>query len=375
MGQFTSSTSLVKKPSVSETLRILAAHEKPFLALFMNPTPTGTKADPDVKQHKHEWVEKKLKAGKDILNAALDSSATSVVTRLEYVNYIAGKSYITIDDEVMAVTAASLSSSIWTLTVTRGALGSTAATHAAGSPVLVENIYTEGADASDYETNTGVKNYNFTQIFRSDINMTGTAQAEETYGNESKISTQVAETIPNLFVQLENSMRSAIRYESGTTRKMGGLPYFVTSGMTKNSAGNKFDLDVLANDVESLLQQGVDPSDLMMAAGNNVRASIGDLKAEIIRESMTIKELNFNLETLVVPGSQKVKIAPYTPVIGANEYYLFPRKSLQIKFLRPLVTEKLAKVGDSDRMMVLMEPTLEANGWALGGALRRTGVA
>ncbi len=377
MSTISSYTSGVKITSVSKLMQTLAYRDNRFISLFINPTPAGTKKDPNIKDPQaHKWVNERLNSARGILSANIAADATTVYVDNKYMNFVANKSYISIDDEVIAVTAATLNSNTWTLTVTRGALSTTAAAHKAGSLVKVQRLWAEGEDAANYDNDKGEFNTNVCQIFRTDVKITGSAEATKTYNNENSLERQVIQKIPALFQQMENACFNAnAPYSSSDNRIMAGLPYYVAADMKKDNGNNAFSLDQLADDVEELAFNGVNPENLFLVAGRGVLASINAYKENIVRENMKIRDLDFNLSTIVVPGKNKVTLAPLCNAVNPNEYYLFDKDSVQFKFFRALETKELAITGDSSRKMVVSEATLECHNWAQGGALRRINVA
>jgi hypothetical protein len=359
-----SAASTVLKPSRADVVHQIAYHESPFLAMFMNPKPEGTQYDPEVKHTTHKWTELPLGSVRDKLKVAMTSSGTTnvaVYTQEENVHYVANRSYIIIDDEVLLVTAASKDSPFtqWTLTTTRAQLSTTAAAHKAGTDIL------------------GTENSNYCQIFRTDIKMSGTAQAVQTYTKETDIMKQIAWKMPVLMQMLETALANpAAKYDSGAgVRFMGGFPAYVSSGMTLDAGGQAFNLNTFDEDVERLCDKGVKDNDLVIVMGGNVRRKLNELKANLIQESMKVKELDFNLTSIVTAHNRTVKIAPPTSrIVKPNEYYIFPKNSVAIKFLRAYQREKLGKLGDADRYMLVMEATAEFHNWQQGGALRRKNV-
>lgn len=363
-------------------LRKLANHHRPVLSMFIA-NPANTPSDPSVKATQHKWVDKQLKSRRAKLAADIDSSTITVTldgAALGLITTAATDYYsiIKIGDEIIKVASAVLSNETWTCTCTagRGFMSSTAASHTAGDPVQLINVFKEGGDAGAYDINLGTEVYNYTQIVRTEYALSGTAQAIQTYGNELDLSTIRAEAIPTLLQEMENALFSPVRYDSGSgIRVMGGFPYFTLSSMTQDSAGNKFSLKTFAEDVDLILEKGVDASNLLMIAGSNVLTTLADKKAEIVQETMKIRELDYQLFKLTVPGNHSVKVAEWAPVLDPNEYYLFPMDAVKVKFLRPLAKETIAKTGDSDKEMLISEFTTEFHGFQKGGALRRINVA
>ncbi|MEA3272429.1 MAG: DUF5309 family protein [Patescibacteria group bacterium] len=369
----------ILKPSRADIVHQIAYMDAPFLAMFMNPSPKGTKRDKAVKFTKHYWNEMPLKNARDKVHTALAASATTLYTSEEHTHYIANKSYITVDDEVMKVTAVgAYSSGKRALTVTRAQLSTSDVAHKAGANILIANHWSEGDTSNtDYLTNAGTEDYNYTEIFREDFKITGTAKAVETYTEETEIKKQILWALPQLIQQLETALaRPSSRSDDGAgSRWMGGFPSFVTSSMTKDATGQAFNLNTFDEDIEELIDTGANRSDLVMACGGGVRRKLNEMKASVVRETMKIRQFNYNLDSIVTAHNRTVKIAPPSSrVIKPNEYYIFPMKSVQIKFLRAYEEKKLGCNGDADEHMLVMEPTAEFHNWQQGGALRRKNV-
>lgn len=363
-------------------LRKLANHYRPTLSMFIA-NPAGTPSDPSVKDVTHKWVDKTLKGRRGKLHADITNSGTSITVEGASLGLITTAtsdyySMLVIGDEYIKVASATLSGDIWTCTCTagRGLLSTTAAAHAAGTPVHLVNRFKEGADAGAYDQSFGTEVYNYTQIIRAEYALTGTAQAVQTYGNELDLNTIRAEVMPALFQEMENALFSPIRANDGAGfRTMGGFPYFVTSDMTKDSAGNRFALKTVAEDIDLLVEKGVDTNNLIMIAGSSVLTTLADKKAQIVQETMKLRELDYQLFKLTVPGNHSIKVSEWAPVLDPNEYYIFPMDSVKVKFFRPLDKVAIAKTGDSDKEMLVSELTTEFHGFQKGGALRRKNVA
>jgi len=374
-GQTTANSSLMVQ-SIEQLVYMLANHNRPFLARYMNAEgPSGTKADPAVKNVKHEWNEKKLKSNRDNVLTAIDNSATTLYTSNQYARYIDGQSIIQVDDEYMTVTTAVWGSSKWTLTVVRGFDTSSGGAHSVGAQINIINPGTEGADATRSDADFGVQGYNYTQIFQRELALSGTAQAVTTYGNELKLETHAAELFPEMLQELENALVSGIRYQSGAKRIMGGMYYFCSNGgVNQDSKGNQLDLRTIDNDIAQLVRNGVDPTKLDFACGTAVRQSISDLKAFKTQDPSSQKGIDYNADFIVTPQGYRLEIPPTAAVFNPNEYFIYPKDSIKVKHLRPLATKDLGATGDADKKLLVMESTAEFPGWALGAALRRKNI-
>lgn len=378
MTQAFTTTSQVRIESVSQLMQVMAYRDHSILSLFINPTPTGSKSDPSVKDPtNHQWINSRLKSSRGYLASDITAAATQFIIKNEYMMLLANRTILTIDDEVMKVTNVEKSDKTYTVTVTRGYLSTTPTAHRSGTLIKAEKIWKEGEDSDDYDFDGGLKDFNVCQIFREQVFITGSAQATKTYNNELSLETQMAQKIPNLLQQIEHALLNPNKptIVDEKTRVMAGMPYYIHPDMKRTNSGNKFSVNILQNDINELISNGVKANDILLMAGIGVKSSIDDLKMPIVRENTKIRGLDMTLDSLVVSGSHKVNIAQYCPGLGTNEYYLFDRNSVQVKFFRPLAKEKLAKTGDNEKLMAISEATAEFHNWSQGGALRRTDIA
>jgi hypothetical protein len=155
---------------------------------------------------------------------------------------------------------------------------------------------------------------------------------------------------------------------------MAGMPYYLADDCKVDNGGNRFNLGKLQEDLNRLSENGVSPEDTLLLAGSGVRSAINRHKEVIVREKMNIRDLDYNLNRIVLPNGT-ITIAPYTLALKPDEYYLFEKDSVKVKFLRALKREALAKSGDSEKYMVVTEPTFEFHNWRAGAAIRRSNIA
>jgi len=166
--------------------------------------------------HKFQWHEGERPPETDAINngAGYADSDTSLV--------VDNGSYFTVGDvvkvprtgECMLVTAISNN----TLTVVRGFGETSAAALVDNDPLyIIGNANEEGATSRDINTRTETLQYNFTQIFRTPIGVTGTAAAERYYGPDERANQRAYRGIQHL-VEIEKSFLFGERYEdtSGT---------------------------------------------------------------------------------------------------------------------------------------------------------------
>lgn len=369
--------------SIENLIHYLAYKKFPFLSMFMDSNPKSPSFMGKVTDTTHKWNEKRLKTNRGELYAAIAAAATTMYDSNIYADYIAGKTVVKVDDEYMTVSAVTVGSSYITLTVVRGFNSSTDAAHDANAETIIMNPHNEAHVPTRNDAQYGDQQYNYTEIFYKTIAMSGTSQAVKTYGDELKVDKQLAEKLPSLLEDFQNAMIHGTRYSTTTggsgsdetIRMMGGLIYWIPTSMTRDNKGSQFTLNTLADDVHELVQNGVDPGDLVMSCGNDVLKTIEDRKATIVQETMSINKLDYSLKKIIVPGNYEVTVLPHASLYPANEYNIFPRKAVKAKALRPLSKDKLAKTGDLERWQAVMEATAEFHNFQKGGAIRRKNVS
>lgn len=308
----------------------------------------------------HKWVDKKLKGYKTTLSTTINDSTTSVtIADATNVRIINSQTYIKIDDEVIQVTG----NAAGVLTVVRGALSTTAAAHTAGAEVFfIAHLHEEGADNSRDDSQVGTKKYNYTQIFRRELKLSGTSQAVKSAGNDNAWSNQVNELLPELLGELRLSALQGKRYADGdeSLRMMGGLFSFVTN--SDDEGANPITSDMLDEKVIELLDNGADANNLVMLAPARQIKRINALKvARVVGGGMadTSNTIRNNVDMYEFSDAM-VKIVR-VPELAKNELYIFDKTKFKIAPLmnRSFRVEDIGKVGDSVQKLLVGEYTCE----------------
>ncbi len=190
-GNLTSANVTGLKPDVSSELSLLDVNRYPLVALLTNAgkDPVNGQGQSMKKEscsnHKFEWYEKSYAETSDAVNngSGYASSDTSIV--VDNGDYFNENDIILVPrtGERMQVTAVSSN----TLTVTRS-IGTTAAAALVDSDPLfiIGNAFGQGSDSATavYKQKTNV--YNYTQVFKTSIDISGTHEAEETYTGKTR---------------------------------------------------------------------------------------------------------------------------------------------------------------------------------------------
>lgn len=308
----------------------------------------------------HKWVNKKLKGYKDALDEDLDASETTITVKdAANKRIITNKTYIKVNDEVMGPISGVSSND---LTVTRGALGSTAATHTTGDEVFFFEMEEEGADNSRDESQKGSKTDNVTQIFRGELKLSGTSQAVKSVGNDNAWSNQVQELLKEKLQRLRVAAIHGRKYADAdeSLRMMGGLSYFVSN--VDDEGNNALSTDMIDNKILELLDNGADPNNLLMLAPGRQIKRLNALKvARITGGGMqdTSNKIRNNVDEYEF--SDAVVKVVRVPEIARNELYIVDKGKIKIVPLqnRSFRVEDIGKVGDSVQKLLVGEYTME----------------
>ncbi len=226
---------------VDNLLDIMSPDEVPFLKLI------GIDGD-ESDNPKREWVRDELLAEKSTLASNIDNSTTSVpVAAGTGANFQVGN-IIQIDSEQMWVSAVSTD----TLTVTRGAFGTSAASHSSGADVLIVGIsVAEGADTPQKGTTTIQFDFNYHQIFDTSFKISRRMRNTPQYGVENDYAHQLEKAFKELAIKLERQaiLGQRAAASGNVPASFGGLDYFLDSA----SAGVRTDLSSAALEESHLL--------------------------------------------------------------------------------------------------------------------------
>lgn len=354
-----------KLEDVHKMLKAVADRDTKFLSMFLN-------LNEMVTSNKFEWVDKTLVGFKDTLNVALTSSTTTVITVSSGTNapkrYIDTLTLLLMDDEVLLV-----NSTITVLTnssqycVTRAQQSTTASSHAANVPiVIIANPRVEGFSAGRDDSQKGVRQYNYTQIFQREAKLTGTSQHVKAVADEMQLTKQINDLTKELVKELQQTLlygtRSANDATNYTDRKMGGLYYWsLNGGTTTDASGNAIDKNTIEDVIETYLSNGGDANKLCFAVSTRQQRKINELKnAKIIGGGMTQSEHNFdNFVNRYDFGSNAQVDIMCVPDIRKNELFYFQKDLISVQPMegRAWVNKPLPEDGDFVREMVLGEFT------------------
>ena len=254
---------LNKKRDLSDILSTVVKDEPRFISNFT------TVADGTAQ--KHEWLEDQITgrsikvlsvAGNVVTAGAADIAKLKVGTLLVVEN----------DPALFRVTA--LASDNFTLELA-GANGSSVTMAAEGDVLnIVSSPMAEGSVNGDGEETSHLSNteYNYMQIFRKDIVLTGTALAINVYGSiDNQINRQTAFAMSELARDLNRVALFGVRREPGAAVRgeAGGLYCFATgeNAMAIDAEGLAIDSFMINDAAQNILAEGGEPMQILCSPG------------------------------------------------------------------------------------------------------------
>jgi len=301
------------------------------------------------------WLEDEFKTPRTTAAEALDATETGVdVAAGEGERFAAGDA-IRIDDEVMTITSVSND----TLTVVRGAAGTTAATHLINAEVIgIGTLLTEGSIGD--EQFTGRSKYsNYTQIWTSKIQISRTAQRIPKYGIANELARQTKKVMLSEGVNMEQSLLYGVKYQSGGVRSTGGLAQFITTNTNATADW------LTVEQVETAQQVAYDAGGQFTAIVSNP-ANFGALNnlagAERI-QTVTIEDERRGRRraTSVITEFGEVLLVRNRYCKAADAFGI-NRENVIHRVFQPMVMQPLAKTDDKDNYMFVAEGGFEVKG-------------
>jgi hypothetical protein len=330
----------------------------------------------------HSWSNEALQGYNTVLSAALTSTTGTAITLAAGTNtgrvrLIAGKSIAEIADERVLVTSiVTVATNYTTVNVTRGynstATASTAYTGVGAQFRLVDFDVAEGADADRDDSTFATTLLNYTQIFDHQIRLSGTLQAiESAYtngGKEGSILAQQYKGLQEILLKVERAIFDGIQASgvSNATRKMGGLKWWATQyGVVEDASGTPLTVQMFDAQIKKMLDLGADPSNLTAYMSLTQLQNLQKYKADrVIGGGLSGKEktIDNSWDEYISPGGARVTMK-WSAQLKPSEVYIVQAGKMKFVTLqnRQLVSNDLAKTGDSDRKQLLMEGTLEVN--------------
>ena len=354
---------------IGDIVGIVSPYETPLLDHLGDPQRSATSTV-------HQWLEDQLLPNTGIVDDAMGGSATTFETTSDQPFRVGDLLQPEGGSEVMLVTGiASL-----VITVVRS-YGGTAATVLSDGQTLriLGNAALEGDDAPNARFTNRSRQSNYTQIFTSGIEVSGSQLAAKQAAIADELDYQKQERLRELVRDLENCVINGVAPaadpQGSTTvrRTMRGIIPSITTNVTNASAAalTEDTLNTALRDVWEASNGGVDTilvGGLQKRAINSFIASSRgyDDKSTRFRDMVSVYESDFGVcrvvlsrwvpsDTVVLLDSSRVDVLPLS---GRSFYY------------KPLSSD-----GDRERGQVIGEYTLELRNESAHGVINNLAVS
>ena len=249
------------------------------------------------------------------------------------------------------------------------------------------NALIEGDDASAASLSPTTRIGNFTQIVGKTVQISGTLEAVDKAGRKSEKAYQLAKAASEIKRDIETIIAGNQAKTNGTAtsgaRKMGSLLSYITSNVSKGSAGTnptgdgsdirsdtttRTFLESMLKDVaQQVFEDGGTPKALFVPPG--LKATVSGFAGVAQQRYVTGAE-----PTTIVAAAGAylsdfglISIVP-DRFMRSTDALLLDAEYAALAYLRPFQTNDLAKTGDSEKTQILAELTLEVrNEKAHGG--------
>lgn len=249
------------KRDLSDVLSTIIAGQPRFISLFQ---PVA-----DATNQKHEWLENQI-LGRSVTAVSVSSLAVTM-SEADVAKLAVGVLLVPKNDTAL-FRVASISGT--TVTVALAAANGSSKTAPANGDILniVSRPVVEGSTEGEQGYFATGSNYNYTQIFRRDIVITGSSLAQNVYGGvDNNINAQTRFALDQLARDLNRAALYGRRVQpvSGTNGEFGGLYAFGTGtgSLSVNANGATLDSYVINDGSQASIGAGGNPSVILCAPG------------------------------------------------------------------------------------------------------------
>jgi len=346
------------KINIDELIYILTPEDLPLLS-GIGSDGLGVIGKAPVDNTVFYWMEEDVPLPRATSAEALDTSETGIdVVSGDAVKFAVGDA-IRIDDEIMLVTDVNTSTEV--LTVTRGALGSTAATHLTAAEIIGLGTVLPEGDIGNANFQGRDKYSNYTQIFSKKLTVSRTEQSIPKYGVPNELNKQMRNAMLHCNVGIEQAALYGIKYEDSATRvrSTGGLNSFITTNIDSSSTW------ITVSKIEALQQKAYDNGGMFEfitarpAAFQALNNTMGSERVQTVtvddarrgRRRATVVMTEFGEVTLV-----------RNRYVRKTDAFCYNRDNFVQRVFQPLVAQRLAKTNDTDSFMMVGECGFQVKG-------------
>lgn len=216
----------------------------------------------------------------------------------------------------------------------------------------------EGSETTEFQASTRLPKNNYCEIFKKAVSVSGTAQASSVTGIADMYTSEMADRLVELKVNLEKALTNGVKNDGSASpfkRRMDGIFNFV-------DAGNKITNASLTEDefkatVKKLWDNGL---------GSNGYVCLANADLKEVIDGFYQTQYNYNApqgEFGLVANSINTNYGNVSLMldrhIPESTLIVFDPNYVRLGFLRTPFSEVLAKTGDNVKGQVLAEATLK----------------
>jgi hypothetical protein len=252
------------------------------------------------------------------------------------------------------------------------------------------NAAVEGADASDATLTPTTRLGNYTQILQKTIKVSGTLDTVNKAGRKSEKAYQLAKASQELKRDLETILLSnqgrSVGTSNSSARKMASLLSWIkTNSSVQTNGGDPTTIGVSTRTdgntrtfTEALLKTVV--AEVFTSGGVPKILMVGATGKQKVSTFTGLSAYRYNVNAggggaqATIIGAADVYLSDFGSMSVVPNRFMRTRDALvldpeyaAIAYLRPFMTNELAKAGDADKTQILVECTLEVKNEAAHG--------
>jgi len=242
---------------------------------------------------------------------------------------------------------------------------------------VINNYHVEGADAGTAATTVTARITNQTQISKKVVEVSGSHEAVNNAGKKSELAHQLAKASKEIKRDMEGSLlanNAAAAGNASTARETRGAAHFITTNVTDaGSSGSHaavVEADILAV-AESTWTAGGEPSTILLGAVNKKLVTAMSGRADAIR---SVSDNNTTIQNAVDVyvsdfGTFNIMLDRFC---DQDVVYFLDHDMWSVDYLRDFQTVDIARAGDGEKKMLLVEYGLRCGNEKANGKIRYT---
>ena len=242
---------------------------------------------------------------------------------------------------------------------------------------VINNYHVEGADAGTAATTVTARVTNQTQISKKVVEVSGSHEAVNNAGKKSELAHQLAKASKELKRDMEGSLladNAAAAGNATTARETRGAAHFITTNVTDagttGTHAAMVEADVLAA-AEAVWTAGGEASTILLGATNKKLITAMSGRADAVR---TVADNNMTIQNSV--DIYVSDFGTYNIVMDRfcdqDVVYFLDHDMWSVDYLRDFQTVDIARAGDGEKKMLLVEYGLRCGNEAANAKIRYT---